>query len=266
MSDSSAGDLLMSPRLYFCPYYHVLFSTPIPSTWLSRFPTMPLHVRLVLDDHHQIGAVPHMGPLIFSTISSGTGSVHGLRKLVAPMSWYDCQRMGSTFGGNSPFLTPLDLIVNLPVAIQEAGVNLTGLRILNLRLWEAAPAWARPKELKKTIQSLRVRQNAMSLVGTDVDSTIKVRGAFLTDETELAPNSPLLVHATRFFTEEVDGTGSTAVENYIRGEGRDFLLSLDVPEDTPPRHKVVIGEQGVRVVGVLVECEGALVLQVQALV
>ncbi|KAI6362910.1 hypothetical protein MCOR25_006058 [Pyricularia grisea] len=131
---------------------------------------MPAATRLVIDDDRY--RVPsHLGPLMVATVGAGVVDDSSLAALAAPMSWCNCWQFKDIHAPVTALESchpPIDLVINLPVAVHQAGVALTCLRILNLQIPEALPAWdsgsvyLRPlklsgrEELREACQTLQV--------------------------------------------------------------------------------------------------------------
>ncbi|KAI6556704.1 hypothetical protein MCOR08_009787 [Pyricularia oryzae] len=106
---------------------------------------MPAATRLVMDDEdHQYRNTSHLGALLIATVGAEVVDESSLAALAAPMSWYSCWHLKSTRAPDTALKLchpPIDLIINLPVAVHQAGVALTGLRIINLQIPRYVPAW-----------------------------------------------------------------------------------------------------------------------------
>ncbi|TLD19834.1 hypothetical protein PspLS_09636 [Pyricularia sp. CBS 133598] len=108
---------------------------------------MPHATRLVLDDDHSPGP-ENLGSLMVTILGEGSKNVFdsSCSLLAILLSWATCWKFkkDDDIPMNSPlryFRPPIDLIIDLPVAVHAAGVKLTGLRILGMQVPKEVPAW-----------------------------------------------------------------------------------------------------------------------------
>ncbi|TLS30635.1 hypothetical protein PpBr36_02501 [Pyricularia pennisetigena] len=108
---------------------------------------MPRATRLVLDDARCPGP-EELGAAMVILLGQGPKYVRDsdCAMFATLVSWVTCWKFkkDDEIPMKSPlkyFRVPIDLIIDLPVAVHAAGVKLTGLRILGMQIPNAVPAW-----------------------------------------------------------------------------------------------------------------------------